>query len=287
MQRTEPVPDGVEGLQSLALQGRWREVAKRCASTTATDTAAALTVAAYHTLAFLKLKMLDHAAAELSKLGRFNDGAYMSKGQSLVPFALRIMAAEVPWRLGRQQQAVDRLYALLDWCAARQAEAVSKGGAAGDATALPASSNHLHQLWQRRHRDTLLALVNKHCQLRQYVPALSLLNQLLRADVSDAEAWAEAGTVQAMLGDLSTAQHTLKHAEQLLLAGRGGGTAGEQDAAHQRQWRQLLVHRNRGLLSFLQRDYRGAANEFAAALAVDPADAAATSNHAASCTAAS
>jgi tetratricopeptide (TPR) repeat protein len=237
------------------VQGRWLEVAKRCNSTTAVDTATALTVVTYHVLALLKLKMHDQAAAELGKLGNLEDGAYLSRNAtgstSLVPFALRVLKTEVPWRLGRQQECIDHLHHLLEWCAQQESEAA------------PAGNSSLARLWQRRHRDVLLRLVSKHCQLRQFVPALSLLNRLLSASAADAEAWVEAGLVQALLGDLAAAQGTLQHAEQLLTAGSTGGQAGGGDAGW-RQRRQLLAHRNRGLLAFLQRDYRGVSGGFAA-----------------------
>ena len=78
-----------------------------------------------------------------------------------VPFALRRIHAELPWWLGRQQEGVDRLYALLTWCAAQQASAAAlrgavSGGGGGEGGAEAAAAA---QLWRRRHRDVLMTLV--------------------------------------------------------------------------------------------------------------------------------
>ncbi|PRW33060.1 hypothetical protein C2E21_7981 [Chlorella sorokiniana] len=294
--RTGNVPEGVDGLQALALQGRWREVVQRARATTATNTATALRVGTWTILALLKLGMAEDAATEMAKLGSLEDPAFLgSRAQghpSLVPFALRVLRAELPWRLGRQQESLDRLHALLHWCAAQESSAAAAGAAATPEAAAagaaagggaPAAAALGQALWRQRHRGLSLLLASRHSQLRQYPSALALLNELLRRDGCDAEAWAEAGAVQAQLGDLTAAQHSLRLAEQLLESGQqgaGGAATGQQPSAEQQRRRQALLHRNRGLLAFLQHDYRGAAKEFAAAAAADPTDAAAASNQA-------
>lgn len=226
------VPDGLGGLGQLALSGRYRELAQRCRGLAAAAGGDELTVAAFHVLALTRLRLFADAAAELARVaGRLEDPA--------APFALRVLHADVPWHQGRQQEGVDRLHSLLAHSERRLA-ATAAGGPE-------------QQLWRRRRRDVLLRAANRHCQLRQHTAALQLLNRLLAADAADAEAWAEAGTVMCLLGDLSGAQHTLRHAEQLLLSGGGGGGGGGVEQAR----RQALAHRSRGLLLFLQHDYRG------------------------------
>ncbi|KAL4857478.1 CAAX prenyl protease 2 [Chlorella vulgaris] len=249
-------------------QGRWREVALRC-TTGAAAPNASLTFGAYHTLALLKLSMNEQAAAELSKLKSQNDAA--SHADSTAPWALRILRSEVLWALGKRQAATDWLYQLLKWCNAQEGYSVAAATSGGD-------GQQQVQLGRLRRRDIALNLVSKLCQQRQFVPALSLLNQLLGADAADLQAWMAVCTVQALLGDVSAAQATLRHVEQLL-AGSSGG-AGAQDQAAQRHHHQQLLHRHRGTLHFLQRDFRGAAREFAAAQKLDPSDAVAINNHA-------
>ena len=182
---------------------------------------------------------------------------------SLVPFALRMLRAELPWRLGRQQESLDRLHTLLHWCAGQEASAAAPDADSAAAAAVPGGGSSPgtaavgHALWRQRHRGLSLLLASRHSQLRHYTSALALLNELLRRDGSDAEAWTEAGAVQAQLGDLTAAQHSLRLAEQLLTASgeAGAAAAGQPGADHRRQ--QALQHRNRGLLAFLQHDYRG------------------------------
>ncbi|KAL4422892.1 hypothetical protein ABPG75_009089 [Micractinium tetrahymenae] len=279
-------------LPALAAQGRWREIASRCRQATATDTAAAMSVAAYHLLALVKLNMLEEAGAELAKLGGWDDpllrSAQLGAGGTVVPFALRRIRAELPFWLGRQEESVARLYRLLEWCADQEAAAAAGApasaaaagsGSSGDATAA-------QRLWARRYRDVLLTLVNRHCRSQQYRPALTLLDRLLQRDDSDAAAWQEVALVQALLGDTAAAATTLQRVERLLLqlqpgdsAGGSGGSGSLGGPAQPfTKQRKQLVHRNRGLLAFLQHDYRGAAQEYQAALALGPEDAAAANN---------
>ena len=61
--------------------------------------------------------------------------------------------------------------------------------------------------------------------------------------------------MQAQLGDLTAAQHSLRLVEQLLMAsGKAGAAAAGQPGADHRR-RQALLHRNRGLLAFLQHNF--------------------------------
>ena len=57
----------------------------------------------YHILALTKLRMYGAAWDELRTLGDLDDDKYKANGQSLVPFALRYLAAELPHRLGQSQ----------------------------------------------------------------------------------------------------------------------------------------------------------------------------------------
>lgn len=288
-------PDLQAALPALAVQGRWREVASRCRQATATDTAAAMSVAAYHLLALLKLNMLEEATAELAKLGGWDDpllrspassaeaaadggatgGTQLAGGGTVVPFALRRLRAELPYRLGRQEESIDRLYQLLEWCA--EQEGMASAAAAGDVEAAAAQ-----RLWARRHRDVLLTLVNRHCCGQQHACALSLLDRLLQRDERDAAAWQEAAMVQALLGDTAAAASSLQRVERLLEQQKADDSGSVSGPAQQlsAQQRQQLLHRNRGLLAFLQQDYRGATRECQAAAALDPTDATAANNHA-------
>lgn len=161
-------------------------------------------------------------------------------------------------RLGRQGESIDRLYQLLEWCAEQEGAAAAAEAAGSSSSGEAAAAR---RLWGRRFRDVLLTLVNRHCRGRQYIAALTLLDRLLQRDDADAAAWQEAALVQALLGDTAAAAGSLQRVEQLLQrqGPQAGGAGGAGGPAHRlsAQQRQRLLHRNRGLLSFLEHDYRG------------------------------
>eukprot|EP00898_Chlorokybus_atmophyticus_P006088 jgi/Chlat1/6480/Chrsp45S06057 len=144
-QASGDVPATVEGLQTLARQGSWRGVLDKVKSWRGSHASSplpphlSLSFSAYNALALAKLRMLGAAVEEIRAMGDL-DGTQTG---SLVPFALRWLAAELPHRMagggGKQQQSVgvgvgvgvgdgvvdagspfantlDRLYALLDSC---------------------------------------------------------------------------------------------------------------------------------------------------------------------------
>lgn len=57
----------------------------------------------YHVLALTKLRMYGAAADELRGLGDLDASKYKHDGASTVPFALRYLAAELPFRLSQPQ----------------------------------------------------------------------------------------------------------------------------------------------------------------------------------------
>lgn len=167
-----------------------------------------------------------------------------------------------PYRLGRQEESINRLYQLLEWCA--EQEATAAAAATGGTSSSGNEATAAQRLWGRRHRDVLLTLVNRHCRGQQYPAALALLDRLLQRDGSDAAAWQEVGMVQALLGDTAAAATSLQRVEHLLLQQQQQDQQpGDADSAAMAtpqlsaQQRQRLLHRNRGLLAILQHDYRG------------------------------
>ena len=79
-----------------------------------------LSVACYHILALVKLRLYPEAAAALGKLGDLDSPAYYSaSGLSLIPFALRFLYSDLPALVGQQSESVGRLQSLLTWTQAR------------------------------------------------------------------------------------------------------------------------------------------------------------------------
>uniref|UniRef100_A0A0D6QW34 Uncharacterized protein n=1 Tax=Araucaria cunninghamii TaxID=56994 RepID=A0A0D6QW34_ARACU len=115
-------------LQDLARQGSWRSMLEKIAQARKLSVLQKphehLTYLAYNVLALAKLRRYGEAAEELETIGDFEDPKYRyeshayfynGKSGSMVPFSLRWLHAEIPHRLGRRQETLDRLYKLLDF----------------------------------------------------------------------------------------------------------------------------------------------------------------------------
>eukprot|EP00850_Spirogloea_muscicola_P011205 SM000068S20637 [mRNA] locus=s68:636132:639679:- [translate_table: standard] len=140
---SQDVPSSVDGLQTLAEQGSWRAIVEKVkeGKTTGPNLQPPheqLVYSAYHVLALVKLRMYGAAADELQAQGDLGStkysyeswpSSYPTKQGSMVPFALRLLHAELPHRLGQTATTIDRLYALLAHCNAKLDElsAAEKG----------------------------------------------------------------------------------------------------------------------------------------------------------------
>eukprot|EP00850_Spirogloea_muscicola_P022846 SM000314S12190 [mRNA] locus=s314:71966:75505:- [translate_table: standard] len=130
---SQDVPSSVDGLQALAEQGSWRAIIEKIKEVKSTGPNLQppheqLLYTAYHVLALVKLRMYGAAADELQAQGDLGSAkysyeswpsSYPSKQGSMVPFALRLLHAELPHRLGHTATTIDRLYALLAHCNAK------------------------------------------------------------------------------------------------------------------------------------------------------------------------
>ena len=208
-------------VRHTTLQGQWREVATRCRLLLASPQTASLPVATFHVLSLVKLKLYHDGAVALSGLGPPTEDW---------PFALRVLRAELPEKLGNSQATLDHLYSLL---------------ASLDASGAPSRPE---EVTRHRRRAVTFALVQRHVAQSQFVSALRLLNGLLREDPSDGAAWSQAGRVQLLLGDVSAAAASFNTA-----------------AAHITPQE---AHANTGLLLFCQHKYGEAAQAFTSGAAM-------------------
>lgn len=240
-------PPGLPGLRELALQGRWREVATRCQTTSTSVTEVALAVSSYQALAYIKLKMYAEADALVNKLGNLDDSLYTRKTAqgpvSLAPFALRWLAACLPSLLGRPAASIDRLHALLRLCLGRAERA--GGGAAGA------------ERWRRRANMASFHLAALYSRQRQWQPALQVLDAVLARDPESSTAWAQAGAVQLLMGDARAAARSFDSAA----AAPGARPQDVRSAA-----------RGKSLVMIARQDFVGAARELGRLAAEDPAD---------------
>jgi hypothetical protein len=79
----------------------------------------------YHVLALTKLRMYGAAADELRGLGDLDASKYKHDGASTVPFALRYLAAELPFRLSQPQVRAHCFFGFLEQGGERRSEATA------------------------------------------------------------------------------------------------------------------------------------------------------------------
>lgn len=186
----------------LPPQGRWSEVATRC-QTQSLD-ASPLELKTFHIMALMKLKVYQEASLQLQAI---------SEDPTHWPWALRWLQAELPAAMDHPMESTIAMYRLLEAC--KEEETASRRS--GDA--------FLAQMWGRRRRSCVFALVARHAASQQHKAALLLLDELLKADESDVRAWSQVARVQFLLGDLPAAQRSIER-------GRAAVVTGKQESAH-------------------------------------------------------
>ena len=179
------------------LQGRWQEAAALC---NLPQDGPALEVQTFHILALMKLKVYQEASIQLQAI---------SEAVERWPFALQWLAAELPAALVRPAEALTSLYVLLERCKTQESSSGSQNTA---------------DVWTRRRRLCIFALVGKHTAAAQPKLALALLDALLQDNPGDAQAWSQAARVQALLGDLQAAKGSIARG-RAAVATAGGATA--------------------------------------------------------------
>jgi hypothetical protein len=145
----------------------------------------------------VRLKLFRQAEAEIEALANLDavrfqyetyGAAYPGRTGSMVPFTLRLLAAQIPFFLGNTEAASERLYALL----ARARAAAANPSQALDMDLLdapPLAQDDLSdallgpsEIWARRVRRVVESCVTVHITRKEYDLALSLLQKEFQAD---------------------------------------------------------------------------------------------------------
>eukprot|EP00873_Tetraselmis_striata_P038838 jgi/Tetstr1/459102/TSEL_004552.t1 len=288
VRRRTDVPSDVSGLRLLAVQGCWREIVERLRSKALSKLPVeeGLSLSAFYVLALVKLRQYVPAAEVLDAFGdldapRFSqagpDGMAAGRG-SLVPFGLRWLAAELPFRLGRLAASQDAFYRLSEhcklqalMCEARPAEVATHAGGeegmeeeaalGGQDALLPGGAAVPAATWWRRYEAAGLALMNQHLRAKQHVPALQWLRILERRRRGEPRVLSMVGYVQMMAGDLVAAEEMFAR-----VASQGTPLA------------ETLTGRNRSLLLFARRKFREAQEDLQAQVQNNPGDSIAANN---------
>jgi len=144
---------------------------------------------------------------------------YPGRAGSMVPFAFRVLLAELPQHLGKQHETLDRLYTLL--------------AKVRDVLACASSDHKMSAadiaLWRSRERRLLFALANCAILQKDYdlaVDSLEMLFQGAESNDQRASIMSALGRVYLQLGDVDKAQRTLAKAYKL----RNGVGKKEEDA---------------------------------------------------------
>ncbi|CAI5956014.1 unnamed protein product [Closterium sp. NIES-64] len=206
-------------------QGSWRAIVDKVVEGyKLAGLAQQLALRGYHVLALMKLRMYGAAAEELTLLGNLDSpqyryeahpGMYPGRKGSMLPFALRWLAAELPHRMGNPALTLERLCALQAYCTAK-AHCTAKVGAV-------------------RRQAVRHALVSHHLAQRDYPTALLWLQRLLRYEPSNAALLSRYGLVRLQLGDVEGASAAFGLVEKMVVhrevemesEGGGGGGGGE------------------------------------------------------------
>lgn len=172
---------------------------------------------------------------------------------SMIPFALRWLHAEIPLRLGKRQETLDRLYILLDFIKSKLKERESKQ--------LDTCVNQ----WKNREAFVISSILSHHLSNKEFTTCLTLISKLLQDNPSDPVLLSKLGYIQMQFGDIEGSKTSFNEAESLV--------KDETDYKN-------LVNRNKALIYLVGKDYVSAVREYDECIERDPTDVVATNNKA-------
>ncbi|KAK9110632.1 hypothetical protein Sjap_018692 [Stephania japonica] len=259
-------------LQDLAFRGSWRSILDKIARARKLSLLQKpheeLIYIAYSVLALSKLHRYTEAAEELDSMSDFDSPRYRydsypeiypNRCGSMVPFVIRWLNAEIPLKLGRRQESLDRLYVLLDFVRVRLRERESRGSELGFCV----------DLWRKREAFVVYTIASHHLSNKEFVVCLELIQGLVQRDSVNAELLSRLGYVQVQVGDLEGAKSTFGKVEGLVK----DGNLGENEFRN-------LVGRNKALVYLIGKDYVSAVREFDECIERDPTDVVSINNKA-------
>ncbi|XXG70677.1 hypothetical protein AAC387_Pa07g0107 [Persea americana] len=174
---------------------------------------------------------------------------YPNHRGSMIPFALRFLHADLPHRLGRRSETLDRLYSLLD-LARRRSKSLN-----------PNPNNP----WKKREIFLINWILGHHLSYREIDSCVFLFRDLIRSDPSNPILLSKLGYVLMQIGDLNGAKSVFDRVEKL---------------GKEEKWFKNLVNRNRALVYMVGKDYVSAVKEYEECIERDPIDAIAINNKA-------
>ncbi|KAG0469437.1 hypothetical protein HPP92_016137 [Vanilla planifolia] len=255
-------PD-LPSLLDLASRGQWLSVLDKVARARTTSLLSKphehVVYLAFNALALHKLRRFTDASLEIDSLSPVDDHPedpfqhhrflyesypeiYPSLRGSMLPFAVRLLYADLPQRIGNRSESLDRFYSLLCFTRARH----------GDS-------------WRRRENFVLGTLSCNHFIHRELDVSLALIRELIASNPADPVLLSRLGYVQLQIGDLDGAKESFSRVEGMKLSGVEF---------------ENLVGRNRALGFVVSKEYVSAVREYEQCIERDPRDVVAVNNKA-------
>ncbi|KAL8211301.1 hypothetical protein R6Q57_005738 [Mikania cordata] len=258
----------LSSLQELACRGAWRSILDKVAQARSRSLLSKphehLVYLSYNAIALTKLRRFSEAVAELDLVEKGLDiyryetypHHYPDRHGSMAPFVLRWLHAELPSRLGRRQETLDRFYILLQFI---------KEKLNND---LPESSR---LVWKKREGLVINSIVSHHLSHKEFGVCLDLIKDLInRASTPAAKAvlMSKLGYIQMQFGDLEGSRRTFGEIESIVNEQKG-----ENEIKN-------LVNRNKALVFMVEKDYASAVREYQECIDRDGSDVVAINNKA-------
>ncbi|GAB1603607.1 trafficking protein particle complex subunit 12-like [Argonauta hians] len=226
----------------------------------------------------LKLRLYSVAHSELQNFRnldtpdlyyQFYPELYPGRKGSMVPFGLRLLDAQLPYYLGHNKDAVDKLYHILS--VVQQVITNLENGLSEDGSAMELSTESKKaslELWCKRQSQVMYIIANILLSIKDYVAALEVYQELLKKDeVSECALLTGIGRIFLQMGDIGTAESYFKKSEDL-----SPGT--KHDAAK--------IALNKGLVALCTSNFHEAFQYFKSAVLDDPSNPVAVNNMAVS-----
>lgn len=195
---------------------------------------------------------------------------YPGRKGSMVPFGLRLLDAQLPYYLGHNKDALDKLYYILS--VVRQILANVENGLAEDGMPMElgteAKKSSL-ELWANRECQVMYIIANILLSIKDYEACLNVYQELLKKDVNSQGALLTGiGRIFLQMGDINTAEDYFNKSEQLLPSG-SKVTASK-------------IALNKGLVALCTSNFLEAFQHFKSAVIQDPSNPVAVNNMAVS-----
>ncbi|GAB2283454.1 hypothetical protein Dimus_017965 [Dionaea muscipula] len=269
----------LSSLQELAVRGSWRSIIDKVSRARSLSLLRYphehLLYLTFNALAHVKLRRFSDALRDIDSLDDLDDPSYRyesyphlypSSSGSMVPFSLRWLHAQLPSKLGKRPETLDRLYLLLGFVRSRiqiKAEAnldVSVG------------------VWRRREEFVISSIITHHLTQKEFAVCLDLIKDMLGRDMENAVLLSMLGYVQMQYGDLEGAKGSFDKVEGLLSKKRK--EEGDEVVELGENGLRNLVSRNKGLLYMVGKDYVSASRVYGECIERDASDVVAINNKA-------